>query len=91
MTSLKKVQDSNSISEDTKTLITALALLLAFPVGLILMWLWTNWPNWLKVIITAIPLLIVIFVSSIIAFIFSLIPRNDWQTSHPTTSQIQTN
>lgn len=40
------------ITEDTKTIITAVALLIVFPIGFILMWAWTNWKRWVKWTIT---------------------------------------
>lgn len=41
-------------SQDTRTLVTVL-LLLFFPlVGLILMWAWSRWVTWVKVLITVV-------------------------------------
>jgi len=39
------------MSYDTKTIITVLALIFVFPVGLILMFVWMKWPWWVKLII----------------------------------------
>ncbi len=50
---------STGVSEDMKTLITAIALMMAYPIGLILMWAWTNWPRWVKALVT-LPLLLFI-------------------------------
>lgn len=55
----KSAKSSGGISEDTKTLITVLVLLFAYPVGLILMWAWTTWPKWLKIVVT-LPVLLAI-------------------------------
>lgn len=41
-------------SEDTKTIVTILLLIFVFPVGLIMMWIWTKWQVWVKVLVTAI-------------------------------------
>lgn len=45
---------NNGISSDTRTLITVLLLVFAFPAGFILMWVWTSWPKWVKFLITGI-------------------------------------
>jgi protein-S-isoprenylcysteine O-methyltransferase Ste14 len=42
---------TQEISEDTKTLITVLLLVFAYPVGLVMMFVWTKWPGWVKVLI----------------------------------------
>lgn len=36
----------------TKTIVTVLVLLFAYPVGLILMWFWAKWPKWVKFLVT---------------------------------------
>lgn len=47
-------QKKSETSQDTRTIVTVL-LLLFFPlVGLILMWVWSKWATWLKVLITAV-------------------------------------
>jgi len=37
---------------ETKTIITVLVLLFAYPAGIILMWAWASWPKWVKFLIT---------------------------------------
>lgn len=44
----RKKADPSGLSTDAKTIIVVLLLVFAFPVGLILMWLWTDWPKWIK-------------------------------------------
>lgn len=39
-------------SADTKTIVTVLLLIFFFPIGLILMWFWTKWPTWVKVVVS---------------------------------------
>lgn len=51
---------------NTKTIVTVLALLFAYPIGLLLMWFWAKWPKWVKFLIT-LPLLLAI-VGIILAF-----------------------
>ena len=49
------------MSQDTKTIITVLLLIFLYPVGLILMWVWTKWPVWIKILLSllAIPVILV--------------------------------
>lgn len=42
------------MSNDTKTLVTVLLLVFAFPAGFVLMWVWTSWPKWVKFLISGI-------------------------------------
>ncbi len=42
----------HGMSEDSKTLVTVLLLFLLYPVGLVLMWVWTKWKLWVKIILT---------------------------------------
>ncbi|MBI4058293.1 hypothetical protein HY408_00850 [Candidatus Gottesmanbacteria bacterium] len=68
---------NDGLSEDTKTLIVALTLLLVWPLGLVFMFMWMKWPMWVKLLISGILLLLVlipfiilftVFFSIIIAF-----------------------
>lgn len=43
---------TNGTSEDTKTIVTVLVLLLAYPIGLIVMWAWPKWKAWIKILVT---------------------------------------
>ncbi len=45
---------SEGMSSDTKTLVTVLLLVFAFPAGFVLMWIWTAWPKWVKFLVTGI-------------------------------------
>ncbi len=47
------------LSEDTKTIITVLLLIFVYPIGLIMMFVWTRWPNGVKALLL-IPLLLFI-------------------------------
>ncbi len=51
---------SSGTSEDTKTIVTVLLLLFVFPLGLVLMWFWTKWPSWIKLLIS-VPIIILGF------------------------------
>ncbi len=49
----------DGLSEDSKTIITILLLIFAYPIGLILTYVWTKWPKWLKILLT-VPLVLAI-------------------------------
>lgn len=52
--------EHHGMSDDSKTLVTVLLLFFAYPVGLILMWVWTKWKLWIKILITLpVPLLLI--------------------------------
>lgn len=42
----------NANTPSLNMIITILLLLFFFPLGLFLMWFWTHWPKWLKIILT---------------------------------------
>lgn len=45
-------QNNQGVSEDTRLIVTVLLLIFVYPVGLIVMWLWTHWAKWVKVVIS---------------------------------------
>lgn len=50
-------------TSDVRTIVTVLALLLAYPIGFILMWVWSKWKLWVKLLISIpVTLLIVFFI-----------------------------
>lgn len=51
--------EQKGTSEQTKTMITAVLLVFVFPIGLILMWFWTKWKMWVKLLIT-VPVAVVV-------------------------------
>lgn len=53
---------SSGMSNDTKTLVTVLLLIFIYPVGLVLMWVWTHWPKWVKILLT-IPVVILVLIT----------------------------
>jgi hypothetical protein len=64
--------NSGGASEDTRTVVTVLLLLFFTPAGLILMWVWTKWKTWLKVLITALVVIPLILFFTAIAALFGL-------------------
>lgn len=69
---MAKRKNTTEISEDTKLLILVLCLLFAYPAGLILMWVWSEWPTWLKIVLTLPIFLIIIWMFFIFFIIFSV-------------------
>lgn len=49
-------QKSSGISQDSRSIVVALFLIFLSPVGVVLMWAWTNWPGWIKILLTLISL-----------------------------------
>lgn len=70
---MAETKNSMELSEDTKAIVTVLLLVTCFPVGIIVMWIWTRWPIWLKVLITVIPLMFFFFVLVLISIPFVLL------------------
>ena len=62
---VKKVKPVG-LSEDTKTVVVIVTLLLAYPVGLILTWLWMKWPAWVKVILALPVILGLLFILTLV-------------------------
>ena len=58
-----------------KTIITVILIIIAWPIGIILMWVWTGWKKWLKLLITGIGCLafLALFGTAILGFISSFI------------------
>lgn len=54
-------------SEDTKTIVTVLLLIFIYPIGVIVMWFWTKWPLWLKILLSVLALPIILVVIGFIA------------------------
>lgn len=46
-----KIEESNEISYETKTLITVITLVTVYPVGLVLMFIWMKWKGWIKFLV----------------------------------------
>lgn len=43
---------NQSDSESTKTIVTVLLLIFAYPIGIIVMWFWPKWKTWVKVVLS---------------------------------------
>jgi len=70
-TTKAQVEKDSGVSEDTKTLVTVILLLAAYPIGVVVMYFWMrNWAKWVKSLI-ALPLIIG-FILLILAFLISI-------------------
>jgi ABC-type multidrug transport system fused ATPase/permease subunit len=69
----KKPTQSNELSQDTKTIITIIALIFAYPAGLVLMWIWMDWARWLKILLTCLVFLPVIISFALFGAIFTFL------------------
>jgi len=45
-------QGQSGTSNGAKTIITILLLIFIYPLGIVLMWVWTKWPIWIKILLT---------------------------------------
>ncbi len=62
--------NTSGTSDDTKTLVTVLVLIFFYPLGVILMWVWTSWKIWVKALITGLGCLSVLLV--VVPFVLGL-------------------
>lgn len=76
---------TEGLSYDTKTLIVVLTLIFAYPAGVILMYLWMDWPGIVKLIL-AFP---VVILFAVIVLWFLLIPIGvfKWSSSSDALKQ----
>ncbi len=63
-------------TDTTKNIIVILLVLFLFPVGLILMWFWTSWKTWVKVLVTVIPFILIVPLSILMAIVLVAINPN---------------
>jgi uncharacterized protein (DUF983 family) len=61
------------MSTDTKTIITILLLIFIYPIGLILMWVWTGWKTWVKVLVS-LPVILVACIPLFVGLLAALNP-----------------
>lgn len=73
-------------SEDTRTIVTVILLIFAYPIGLIVMWVWTHWPKWLKIILS---LPVILFFIGMLATIVLLVANPTKKIDKSNTYQPQ--
>jgi hypothetical protein len=79
-------QSSAQSSDSTmRTVITIVALLLSFPIGLLVMWVWSRWKTWVKILVT-LP-----FIAVFLLFVILVIGGGFMAVTHPEGVKIQSN
>ena len=77
-------------SADTKTIITVLLLIFLYPIGLLVMWFWTKWKLWVKILISSPIILIFLFILLPIVLI-SINPSKQFSQANNTVRQNDVN
>lgn len=65
-------------SEETKTIVTVLLLIFAYPIGLIVAWIWPKWKWWVKLLIS-IPVVFVILAVLLFITLIAINPAGRMQ------------
>lgn len=81
---MAKEAKKENISGDTETIITAFALLLIYPLGVIIMWIITKWPRWMKILLTAPLIIFTLFIAAFIIFV-----AISWKNGNEESQKIQ--
>jgi hypothetical protein len=69
-----KTNKDESISENTKAIISVLLLIFIYPIGLIVAWFWVKWPMWLKIVVT-LPVFVYMFLLTALLSIANSSPK----------------
>lgn len=67
---MAKIQSSTGTTPTINTIVTIFLLIFVYPLGLLLVWFWTKWPQWLKILLSVlvvIPLLAILLAVTLIA------------------------
>jgi len=82
-----QVQPENGMSQDTKTIIVVILLVLVYPIGVILMFAWMKkWSWWVK-LLAMMPIILVI----VVFFVGAFIPTLSLKNSDPQTGLLKNN
>lgn len=57
----RSVSQKEGISNDAQAIITVMLLVFTYPIGFIVMWVWTDWPIWLRLLLSIPVILLIIF------------------------------
>ncbi|PJE63317.1 hypothetical protein COU88_00160 [Candidatus Roizmanbacteria bacterium CG10_big_fil_rev_8_21_14_0_10_39_6] len=71
------IKKQDGVSYDTKTIITVLALIFVYPIGIVLMFVWMKWKMWVKLLI-ALPVTLILFGVFAVALLSALNPRESF-------------
>lgn len=65
-------EESTYLGYDVKTMITVFLLVMAYPVGLVMMFVWMKWKGWVKFLVT-LPAVLGLVVAVLMAIIFGVV------------------
>lgn len=89
MASLSVRKTTSTQPQDTKSIITIIALLLIYPVGLLLAWFWTKWTLWVKILLSIPAVLSVLGIFFLTSFLLRVNPKEIMQRAHRNDDQIR--
>jgi len=70
-------------SQDTRTIVTVLLLIFMFPIGFLLMWFWSKWKVWVKILIS-VPMIILVLVILPAIVLISVNPAKQFSRARDT-------
>jgi uncharacterized protein (DUF983 family) len=56
-----KEKTTATAADNTNSILTLLLLFFVYPIGVVVMWLWTSWAKWVKILVTLPVILIILF------------------------------
>jgi len=66
-------EESTYLRYDVKTIITVFLLVTVYPVGLVMMFVWMKWPNWLKALILLPAILAILWTVLFFVFVVNMV------------------
>ncbi len=66
-------EESTYLRYDVKTMITVFLLVTVYPVGLVMMFVWMKWPNWLKALILLPAILAILWTVLFFVFVVNMV------------------
>jgi len=84
------MSNNQEVSANTKTIITVLFLIFLYPIGVVVMWFWTRWRAWVKILIT-LPIFLFLFLIILISVLAAINPAKQFSTANNTQRQKDVN
>lgn len=85
------VSINGETSHDTKTIITVLLLVFLSPIGLIVMWFWSKWKLWVKILISLPVVLFLFFIILVPVVLVAINPAKQLSQANNTVRQSDIN
>jgi hypothetical protein len=79
--------DMQKPKSNLPTIITIFALILSYPIGLLVMWFWAPWSTKTKTLVTVVPMALIIVLSLLSWMTLSVARRDAATQSYNTTHQ----